>query len=447
MATATFGRYPQGSMALTISPGVAPFPVAWSGSPDRWLISLRWIAIGGMLSTTLVARSVLPALDVRPVIALLGLVVLVNLGWIATVRVRERQERKAGTIGAQLLGDVVLVALLLWCSGGLDNPFAGFLTFQIALAGLLASRRVTWAVAGLSLLLAVPLYWARPLPFESSPYGAHAVRSVGALLAVITLGAFIGICVVVFARRLRALREEAERAERLAGLGRTVAAMCHELNTPLGTILLASKDLGEIGKELGQGEVSALAFTVSEQARRAADVIALLRGHVGQGTERELVDLADFVPGYAQAELDRLGFTGQREIVVTGPLPARVFRAALCQILTNLLANSVDATSAVTTPRIAVTGGRVRDGLCVAISDNGCGVAPDLLPHLGEPFRTTKQQRGGSGLGLYASSLLAERMGGTLSLDSHAGRGTTVTLTLDPAEETTDAPHPDRAAR
>jgi two-component system sensor histidine kinase RegB len=57
-------------------------------------------------------------------------------------------------------------------------------------------------------------------------------------------------------------------------------------------------------------------------------------------------------------------------------------------------------------------------------------VSPELIQRLGEPFQTTKHGSGGTGLGLYVSSLLAERMGAVLQLESARGRGARVTLSL-----------------
>ena len=72
--------------------------------------------------------------------------------------------------------------------------------------------------------------------------------------------------------------------------------------------------------------------------------------------------------------------------------------------------------------------------VAVAVKDNGPGITDELLPRLGEPFQTTKEDSGGTGLGLYVSGLLAEKMGATLQLESKPGEGTRVTLSLQRAQ-------------
>lgn len=212
--------------------------------------------------------------------------------------------------------------------------------------------------------------------------------------------------------------------------------MCHELNTPLGSILIAGKDLELISAAAPDGgEVSSLARTVTDQARRAADLIDLLRGHIRPGQVLESIDLGAFAAEYARSELVRLGWRGTVVVEAEAGLWAKVYRSALCQILTNLLRNAVDAMGE--KGRITVRAARVEAGVSVTVEDDGPGVDGRL--QLGEPFQTTKADRAGTGLGLYASTLLAERMGGTLELESRPGL-TRVTLTLKPGRPTLEQP-------
>jgi two-component system sensor histidine kinase RegB len=434
-------------MALRVSLGgkwaaAARARLTWRASPDRWLIRLRWLALIGMLTTTLVAESLVPGLPSGPILSMLAVVAASNLGWlVATLRAPAGR-----TVPWQLAADVLSLGAVLWLSGGLDNPFAVFLVFQIVLAGLLASRKTTIAITLLVLVVAGALFTAPPLALGSAPRGPWLVRALGNTFSIVALAAVTGAFVVVFVYRLEVLRDEAQRSERLAALGRVVAAMCHELNTPLGTILIAGKDLALLARELPDGaqrdELALLADTVTDQARRASDIIGLLRGHVAPGTQLQAVRLDEFVPRYVRGELERLGYRGGLALHVAPGLEASVFQAALCQILTNLLANAVDAMSARGQhAHLTVEVARGEPGtILITLDDNGVGVDPSLSGRLGEPFQTTKDPHRGTGLGLYASTLLAERMGGALALESRQNWGTRVTLTLREAAEGVPAP-------
>jgi two-component system sensor histidine kinase RegB len=279
------------------------------------------------------------------------------------------------------------------------------------------------------------LSFATPLPLASAPLGPARVQHIADLMAVAALSGFSGFFIFVFVQRMQDLRRENERNEKLAMLGRLVGGMSHELNTPLATILLASRDLVEVGRESANQEVQSLAQTIADESQRAADLIGLMRGHVRPGQLTETIDLSTFVAEFAGRELDRLGFAGERVLPPAVPLPVLVLKAGLSHVLKNVLTNAVEAIAAaqprVPHPRIEVSivptpGARVEIG----VRDNGPGIEPDVLDRLGEPFQTTKEAKGGMGLGLYVSSVLADRMGGELRVDSPDGGGTRVTLSL-----------------
>src|SRR6185436_13786846 len=113
---------------------------------------------------------------------------------------------------------------------------------------------------------------------------------------------------------------------------------------------------------------------------------------------------------FAARELDRLGFAGERVLPAPEPLPMPVLKAGLAQVLKNVLTNAVEAISSAS-PKVA------KPRIEISVRDNGPGIEPDVLDRLGEPFQTTKEAKGGMGLGLYVSSVLAGRMGGDLRVD------------------------------
>jgi two-component system sensor histidine kinase RegB len=397
---------------------------------DRWLIRLRWVAIMGMLATTLVGYHLVPALPIGRLLIVIGGIAAINVAWMAWVM--RGVPRPAHTVVPQIVVDVISLAAVLWVSGGVDNPFAVFITFQIVLAGLLCSAPVTLGVTGLTMIAVGVISFAPPMPMDSAPMGGARVDHMGELMAVAALSAFSGFFVYVFVQRLQDLRRESARNEKLAMLGRLVGGMSHELNTPLATILLASKDLAHIGAEAGNDEMATLSRTIADEAQRAADIIDLMRGQVRPGQLNETIDLSAFVAEETERELSRLGFRGEKTVRTPGAVPHPVLKAGLSQVLKNVLKNAVEATSGVQAPRIEVSVSLVERGRSVDVTvvDNGPGIDASLLDRLGEPFQTTKEGAGGMGLGLYVSSVLAERMGGALHVDVLDGGGTRVTLSL-----------------
>jgi two-component system sensor histidine kinase RegB len=399
-----------------------------SETADRWLVRLRWAASAGMLATILIAKRLVIDLAIAPLLAILGGIVAVNIVWIVLT------SRFAGVrtfTSWQVAVDVLAITTMLWFSGGTQNPFATFVTFHIVLAGLLCPARTSVVIAIVTLAAVGVLSVAPPLPLDSAVIGAAEVQRVGRIVSLVSLSAFVGFFVFAYVQRLEGLRQESARNEKLAVLGRLVGTMSHELNTPLATILLAGRDLVDVGHELGSSEASRLSQTIVEEAARASDLIGLMRGHLRPDQFREPIEVARFVADFVARELDRLGYQGERSVEAPAEVASPVLKAGLTRILSNVLANAVQAVAAVERARIGVVVTARRSKIEISVRDNGPGIDPAL--RLGEPFETTKSE--GMGLGLYLSSVLAERMEGTLHVERVEEGGTRVTLTLPRKEK------------
>ena len=405
-------------------------PERSSESADGWLIQLRWLALVGMTATVVVARLLVPAISLVPLVLVLAAISSVNVGWTVVVRWAPR-DAAPRWVASQITLDAVLLGALLWWSGGLHNPFAVFLTFQIVLAGFLCTSRVTVRIAVLAVATAAVLCWAPPLPLDSAPLGRERIEVLGGLGALASLIWFLGFVAVVYTTRIEALRREGARNEKLMMLGRLVGGMSHELSTPLATILLGSNELVAMIDE-GDPEATKMARTIAAEARRASDIVGLLRGHIRPDQRAVKVNLGELVPTYAAKELDRLGFSGERVFLVAAPLMITVLEVGLCQVLTNLLSNAVQATSpgGHTAQRIAIAVTAKESWIEVSVTDDGPGFSAAILDRLGEPFHTTKEGQGGMGLGLYVSSVIARRMNAVLRIENVEEGGARVTLLL-----------------
>jgi signal transduction histidine kinase len=128
----------------------------------------------------------------------------------------------------------------------------------------------------------------------------------------------------------------------------------------------------------------------------------------------------------------------------TSLVSAVVDRDSLQQILTNLLTNAIQAmprgglvrmrvSSEVTSP--TGSAGPPKDYVRLDISDHGNGIAPEVLPHIFEPFFSTKDPGDGTGLGLSVVFGIVHDHGGFISVDSQLGKGTTFSVFLPKGEE------------
>jgi two-component system sensor histidine kinase RegB len=412
---------------------VDPVP---EGTAERWLIHLRWAAIVGMTATTATAKLLVPALDTFPIFTLLAALALVNGLFVLVMGRVLRHERKL--VATQIAFDVIALGAVLWQSGGTGNPFAAFLVFQIALAGVLCGGRSTLGIAALTMVTAALVSFAEPLPIASAPLGKERIHHLSAFVSIASLSGFLGLFVFVHARRLDELRQRAVRNEKLAMLGRVVGGMSHELSTPLATILLAGRELSEITRE-GPPEAAELARMIAGEAQRASDIIGLVRGYIRPDQRREEIELGKFVSDVATRELRRLDYRGALHIDAHDPVRVTVLAAGLLQVLLNVLTNATEAMAASAHARVLISVREKPEYAEIIVEDNGPGFRSEMVSRLGEPFQTTKDEQGGMGLGLYVSSVLLDRMNGVLCVSNAESGGARVVIRLARGISTCDS--------
>jgi PAS domain S-box-containing protein len=241
-------------------------------------------------------------------------------------------------------------------------------------------------------------------------------------------------------RELQAAKERAESADRLKT--DFIMSMSHELRTPLNTIIGFSATLlmrmpGPLTPEQGhhlrlvQSSGRHLLTIISD----VLDVARIESGKYEIGCES--VDVASVVLEVV-AELQPLAYEKQLSLQCTvPPLPLRMTsdRRALKQILINLTANAIKFTDrGGVTLTLEEARRNDRDVIDASVIDTGIGIAPADLPKLFAKFsqlsKSGTTSSGGTGLGLYLSQTLAERLGGKIAVDSEPGRGSCFVLTL-----------------
>ncbi len=115
-------------------------------------------------------------------------------------------------------------------------------------------------------------------------------------------------------------------------------------------------------------------------------------------------------------------------------------RDQLKQVFLNLLKNAAEATAS-PEGQVEVTASQEESHVLIRIRDNGCGIPEEYLPRIWEPFFTTKGQAG-TGLGLDLCRQIVEAHGGTLTVESRVGQGTTFTVRLPGATESQESAKP-----
>ncbi|ALC17953.1 multi-sensor signal transduction histidine kinase [Desulfuromonas soudanensis] len=255
-----------------------------------------------------------------------------------------------------------------------------------------------------------------------------------------------------------AFREEALRNSRLAALGELAAGVAHEINNPNGLIILNLSLLADVWADaqpiLEAHWEKERNFTLGgmEYERMREELpMALKEMEDSAGRIRRIVvDLKDFARQDPQGCKDSFDFNDSVQTAVR--LVASTIRTAttvfdcrygeglpqlsgssqrLEQVVINLLLNACQALDAKDRGIFLTTRFDPGRGMnLLEIRDQGRGIAPEHLPHILEPFFTTRRNNGGTGLGLSVSARIVKEHGGTLRYDSTVGEGTTATLSL-----------------
>ena len=248
------------------------------------------------------------------------------------------------------------------------------------------------------------------------------------------------------------LSKELGKARRLGSLGNMAAGVAHNFNNILGGMLtsidyvLPSDSPRELRRTL-----RLLAQEIGRATRITKQLEAFAECEHETPAWAELNTLIrDFVDRLrARAEKDRINLVAELAEVTSVPYEAH----RLLPVLESLTHNAFDAMSAGGTLTIRLIS--EAEWARITVADTGCGIPEDELEHLFEPFFTTKGEFGGGGsdnigLGLAAVHGLVAEMGGTITLESKVGVGTTAELCLplrrEPREENDPVEGPDAIA-
>lgn len=235
---------------------------------------------------------------------------------------------------------------------------------------------------------------------------------------------------------LRRTQRQVLHMERMASLGKLAATVAHEINNPLsgilGTARLVERELEDqpLPPELA-GEISQHLRLIAQECARCGNIVRnllLFARHSGgemgpvdmnEVAERSLMLMRHHLEIHG-IELQRALLEKDSEIVADG--------AQLQQALLALLVNAVEAMTS-GTEKGGVLSLRLEGdpaAITMHVGDTGVGIHPDLVPHIFEPFFSTKHQQSGVGLGLAVVYGIVERHGGAITVDSVPERGTTI---------------------
>ncbi len=401
------------------------------------LTRVRWLAASGQVVALLVARFVF---DLQLALALCLSVVAVSAASnLLSARIFPRTKRLSELEALlTLVFDTTQLALLLFLTGGLNNPFALLLIAPVTIAATALTLRSVLTLGSITVLLASLLaYSFEPLRLaDGTPLLLPDLFRFGFWLALVIGIAFIGLYSRSIASEKHALAEALlatslalAREQKLTDLGGVVAAAAHELGTPLATIKLVSSELIDA---LDDPELVEDARLIREQADRCR---AILRS-MGQAGKDDLhlrhAPLEAVLSEAAAPHADR-GKTVRFDTGASqGRMPEVQRRPEIVHGLRNLVQNAVDFAEST----VWIEADWTETQILLRVIDDGPGYPPHLLSRIGEPYlrdRRAEDTRSdappalrrdyeGMGLGLFIAKTLLERTGARVRFANCTGR-------------------------
>jgi signal transduction histidine kinase len=239
--------------------------------------------------------------------------------------------------------------------------------------------------------------------------------------------------------------EQLRHADRLATVGQLASGVAHELGTPLSVVSARAEMLTE--SDVTGGEAKENARVILEQCGRMSQVIRQL---LDFARRREAKLEPTPLPHVVSRTLDLLSVVAERRRVridfqgTEQELTVRADANQLQQALLNVVVNGIQAMpdGGRLTVRISRRDARPpgghdaeRPAVCVTVEDEGQGIPEGDLPHIFEPFFSTKTSGEGTGLGLAVAHGIVAEHGGWIDVESEVGRGSRVTICLPAVEQ------------
>jgi len=396
-------------------------PVDSLGSLRRQtLVALRWGAITGQ-SLALVVVSMILGFDYPLIACAMAIMTSVIVNLIVTFILPLDRRVSDYEAFMQLGFDLLQLSILLWLTGGITNPFSILFLAPVVTAATTLSRWVVLALGTLALALSFALiFFHQPLPWTpAGSFDLPYIFKIGIWVAIFVGSIFTSLYAwrttsesrrMAFA--LAATESMLAHEQKLSALGGLAAAAAHELGTPLATIQVVAKEMSrEVEASSPLGQDAALILSQSQRCRNILEQLSQ-RGDEGD-MFHNVLSPETLLEEAAEPYIGR-----KKDITIIcegeGIEPVLKRQAELLYALKNYIDNAVDFAKS----RVELSAYWDSETLKIFVDDDGEGFDPSLKGRLGQPYASSRnhsQTAAGLGLGLFISSRLIERTGGTVS--------------------------------
>ena len=391
------------------------------------ILRLRWLAVLGQLATIFIVSEGLDfEVPVIPCVVIIGLSSLLNL--VLQIRFNPVHRLAPRYAAALLTLNITELAALLFLTGGLQNPFSFLFLAPVLISATALPTRITLALGIFAAACATVLgFYHLPLPWNGDePLVLPATYMIAVWLSIVLaigVTSLYAFQVTEEARKLSDALAATElvltREQHLTAIDGLAAAAAHELGTPLATIFLISRELEHAIEAKGLDEHARGDLrTLREQAQRCREILAKITQLSSQGAPFDRMPLSTLIEETVAPHRD-FGIAIKVRIALSQEAePVGMRNPAILYGVGNILENAVDFAR----ERVEVNAWWNASTVEIVISDDGPGIAPDILKRIGEPYLTRRRggdtAGGGLGLGVFIARTLLERTGAKVSFNN-----------------------------
>lgn len=226
-----------------------------------------------------------------------------------------------------------------------------------------------------------------------------------------------------YVNAINEINEDMRQKDKLAIIGQMATAIAHEIKNPLSSL----KGFTQLQQEKDKGDDQYYPIMLNEIDRINAivtDLLILGKPNTALKSQSNLLDIIQYVIKIMEPHAQRKDINIKLD--VSDSCVILCDQNQLKQVFINLIKNAIEAMPGAGT--VIICSNNKNGFVEVSVIDEGCGIEPNKLAKLGEPFYTTKQN--GTGLGLMVTKKIIEEHNGVFSIESELGKGTVVTISL-----------------
>ncbi|MFZ3072347.1 MAG: HAMP domain-containing sensor histidine kinase [Thermodesulfobacteriota bacterium] len=418
-----------------------------SGFEDKlkWYVRMRWLTAAALIVAAISAKYAFSIdLPYEKIYAIVLIVASYNLFFAYRTKTPKTPHAIKTSILAQAYLDLFSLLLLIHFTGGAENPILFYFIFHTVLTSLLLERRYAY-IQAVSAAGAVFLLFASEYSGVLAHYHVSGLMKeelyanpgyLAAIYAVFASSLFFTAYISAsIAERLKTREKELSEKDRMKS--EYVRIVAHDIKSPLSSAL----SLMDVVLEGYSGGITDKAKEMLSRARKkiefahayAEDLLNLSRLRSAGTLRLGPVDVNSLIADALTLTSHKREAKGVEISVDKKDFPSSITadRECLLHVITNLILNSVEYTpcGGLITVRCASS----IDRLILAVSDTGVGIQEDDIPKIFDEFyrgKNVEKTTKGTGLGLSLVKYIVETHGGTVTVESELGKGSTFTISL-----------------